>query len=244
MQRRILLGAALGLGAAALGGARPGRAAGDPVDLLLVLAVDVSRSVDEDEAVLQRQGYQAGLTDPEVLAAIAGGMIGAIGVAYVEWSGAEFQQLVVPWTRIASRADAEAWAAALGRAPRASYGWTSISAALDYSCQLLAAAPWEAVRRVIDISGDGVNNSGPPVEEARDRAVAAGITINGLPILNDRPTFGQLVPQPLDAYFRESVIGGNGAFLIAVEDFASFATALRRKLILEIAGLPAAAGAG
>jgi hypothetical protein len=165
-------------------------------------------------------------------------MIGAIGLAYVEWAGVEYQRLVIPWTRIASRADAEDWAAALGRAPRQSLSWTSISGGIEFSRQVLAEAPWQAARRVIDVSGDGVNNSGPPAEEARDRAVAEGITINGLPILNDQRTFSLRPSPPLHEYYRDSVVGGPGAFVIAVEEFESFGLAVRRKLVREISDMP------
>ena len=235
MRRRILLAAA---GAAAV--ARPHRPAraDEPVDVALVLAVDVSRSIDEDEARLQREGYRAAVSDPRVVEAVRGGMIGGIAVAYVEWAGIEYQRLVIPWTRIASQAEADAWAETLVRAPRASLSWTSVSGAIDFSRRVLAECPHEATRRVIDVSGDGVNNSGPPSAEARDRAVAEGITVNGLPILNDRPTFGRPPPIPLDQYYRENVVGGPGAFVIAAEDFEVFQTAVRRKLIREIAGLP------
>ena len=206
------------------------------MDVLLVLAVDVSRSVDEDEARLQREGYRNAVSDPLVVEAIRGGMIGAVGIAYVEWAGAEYQRLVLPWTRISSPADAFSWASRLDEAPRASLSWTSISGALDYSQRVLAEAPFEGTRRVIDVSGDGVNNSGGPVEAARDKLVAEGVTINGLPIMNDRPTFGRLPPVPLDEYFRESVVGGPGAFVIPAEDFQAFGQAVKRKLIREIAG--------
>jgi hypothetical protein len=165
-------------------------------------------------------------------------MLGAIAVAYTEWAGIEFQRLVIPWTRIGSQRDADAWAETLAQAPRSSLSWTSISGAIEHARRVLAECPFEATRRVIDVSGDGVNNSGPPAEQARDRAVAEGITINGLPILNDRPTFGRPSPVPLDQYFRESVIGGIGAFVIPAEDFEAFGQAVRRKLIREIAGLP------
>jgi len=231
MLRRTLLAAA------AAAAATPVRAQGDPVDVLLVLAVDVSRSVDEDEARLQREGYRAAVSDPQVVEAIRGGMIGAIGLAYVEWAGAEYQRLVLPWTRINAMADAQRWSTALEQAPRASLSWTSISGALDFSRRALAEAPFEATRKVIDVSGDGVNNSGGPVELARDRVVAEGVTINGLPIVNDRPTFGRMPPVPLDEYYRDSVIGGNGAFVVVAEDFNSFGNAVKRKLIREIAGL-------
>ena len=236
MRRRTLLGTAAA--AAATLGAAPTAAQDDAVDMLLVLAVDVSRSIDEDEARLQREGYRNAFTDPRVVEAVRGGMVGAIGLAYVEWAGIEHQRLVLPWTRIASQADAEDWAAALGRAPRASLSWTSVSGGIEFSRQVLAEAPWQAMRRVIDVSGDGVNNSGPPAEEARDWAVAEGITINGLPILNDRPGFGFLPRVPLDEYYRESVVGGPGAIVIVVEEFESFGAAVRRKLIWEISDLP------
>ncbi|WP_419898357.1 DUF1194 domain-containing protein [Roseomonas sp. USHLN139] len=243
MRRRSLL-AAGGLatttgwmgGAGLLLRAAPAHAA-EPVDVLLVLAVDVSRSVDEDEARLQREGYRAAMTDPRVVEALRGGALGGIAVAYVEWAGAEYQRQVLPWTRIASQAEAESWSAALAEAPRASLSWTSISGAIDFSLRLLAEAPYEATRRVIDISGDGVNNSGPPVEPLRDQAVAQGVVINGLPILNDRPSFGRRPSLPLDQYYAESVIGGDGAFLVAAEDFEAFGMAVRRKLIREIANL-------
>ncbi|MBL6458563.1 DUF1194 domain-containing protein [Belnapia sp. T6] len=232
LRRRLLLAAG-----AALAAAPYARAAAEPVDVLLVLAVDVSRSVDEDEARLQREGYRAAVSDPAVVEAIRGGMMGAIGLAYVEWAGAEYQRLVIPWTRIAGAAEAQGWAERLAEAPRASLSWTSISGALDFSLRVLNDAPFEASRRVIDVSGDGVNNSGGPVELARDRVVAEGVTINGLPIVNDRPTFGRMPPVPLDDYYRENVIGGPGAFVVVAEDFQSFGLAVKRKLIREIAAL-------
>jgi hypothetical protein len=236
MRRRTLLAAAGA--AAALPGIRPARAE-DAIDVALVMAVDVSRSIDEDEARLQREGYRVAVSDPVVVAAIRGGMIGAVGIAYVEWAGIEYQRTVIPWRRIASAADAEAWAVELAVAPRSSLSWTSISGAIRHSRQVMAECPWEATRKVIDVSGDGVNNSGPPADQQRDAAVAEGITINGLPIINDRPTFGRLPPVPLDDYYRENVIGGDGNFMIVAEDFESFGVAVKRKLIREIAGLPA-----
>ncbi len=234
MRRRSLLAAA-GV-AAAWPGSRPARAE-EPVDVALVLAVDVSRSIDEDEARLQREGYRGAVSDPRVVEAIRGGMLGSVAIAYVEWAGIEYQRLVIPWTRIGTQAQADGWAQALEQAPRASLSWTSVSGAIEFSRRTLGDCPHEATRRVIDVSGDGVNNSGPPAEQARDRAVAEGITINGLPILNDRPTFGRPPPMPLDQYYRESVVGGLGAFVIAAEDFEAFGQAVRRKLIREIAGL-------
>jgi hypothetical protein len=235
MRRRTLLAAA---GVAAVPPHREARAE-DAIDVALVMAVDVSRSIDEDEARLQREGYRLAVADPVVVAAIRGGMIGAVGIAYVEWAGIEYQRTVIPWRRIATQADADAWAAELAAAPRASLSWTSISGGLRHARQVMAQCPWEATRLVIDVSGDGVNNSGPPADQQRDAALAEGITINGLPIINDRPTFGRLPPVPLDDYYRENVIGGNGHFMIVAEDFESFGVAVKRKLIREIANLPA-----
>jgi len=233
MRRRSLIAAA---SAAPFLAGRAARA-DDPVDVALVMAIDVSRSIDEDEARLQREGYRAAVTDTRVVEAIRGGMIGSIALCYLEWAGIEFQRVVIPWTRISTQREAEAWAEVLANAPRTSLSWTSISGGIEASRRQLAECPHEATRKVIDVSGDGVNNSGPPAEQARDRAVAEGITINGLPILNDRPTFGRPPPLPLDQYYRESVIGGPGAFVIAAEDFEAFDNAVRRKLIREVAGL-------
>ncbi len=227
MRRRALLA---GAGALASGVARAQPAA---VDVLLVLAIDVSRSVTDDEAVLQRDGYRAALTDPAVLAAIGNGPLGAIGVAYFEWARYEFQDLIMPWTRIAGAADAHAWADRLGGLPRQSMAWTSLSGALKYAGALLAAAPWEGSRRVVDVSGDGANNNGPPAEGERDALVAAGVTINGLPIINRHPRFGRL-ELDVDRYYAASVIGGPGAFLIVAEDFGAFSAAIKRKLLQEI----------
>ena len=233
MLRRSLLATGLATGASLA--ASPARAQPEPVDVLLVLAVDVSRSIDEDEARLQREGYRNAVSDPRVVEVIRRGMIGAIGLAYVEWAGFEYQRLVLPWTRIATQRDADTWAYALAEAPRASLSWTSISGAIDFSRRVLGEAPFEGTRRVIDLSGDGVNNSGRPAEVARDEAVAQGIVINGLPIINDRPTFGRMPPIPLDQYFEQNVIGGPGSFMVVAEDFDAFGTAVRRKLLREIA---------
>lgn len=230
MRRRMLLaaGGALVLPA-------PARA-DDAVDVQLVMAVDVSRSIDEEEARLQREGYRSAMVDPRVLAAITGGMVGAVAVAYVEWAGMGYQQLVIPWTRIGGPADAAAWSDRLARSPRQSVSWTSISGALAFSRRVLAKCPFETTRRVVDVSGDGPNNNGPPAEGERDQLVEAGVTINGLPIVNERPNFGVQPGAGLEAYYRNAVIGGPGAFLVVAQDFESFGAAIRRKLIQEIAG--------
>ncbi len=220
-----------------LGGISTARAASE-VDLLLVMAVDVSRSIDAEEAQMQRQGYRDAMSDPRVLAAIRSGPTGAIAVAYVEWAGFQYQQLIIPWTRIGSEIEARAWSATLERSPRQSMSWTSISGALSFSRGVLADSPFEAARRVIDVSGDGRNNNGPPAEQERDRLISEDVTINGLPIVNERPNFGY-VERGLEEYYRNSVIGGVGAFLIVADDFAAFGAAIRRKLIREIASAPA-----
>jgi len=233
MRRRDLLAA----GGSLIANTGLARAAAE-VDLLLVMAVDVSRSIDEEEAQLQRRGYQMAMTNPEVLAAIVGGAHRAIAVAYTEWAGATYQRLVIPWTRIAGSQDAAAWSNRLGESPRESIRWTSISGALAFARQVLADSPFSGVRRVIDVSGDGQNNNGPPPEPERDRLVAEGVTINGLPIINDHSNFGVL-QVGLEDYYRDAVIGGPGAFLVFAEDFKAFGHAIRRKLVMEIAMLPA-----
>ena len=218
----------------------PGPAAGaETVDLELVLAVDVSGSVDQDEARLQRDGYVAAITDPQVIEAIRGGLHGRIAVAYVEWAGYRHRRLVVDWHPIHDRPSAEAFARRLAAAPVATGVSTSISGAIAFALPLFGSGGFQGVRRVIDISGDGPNNDGPEVTGARDRALAMGVTINGLPILNQRPNvagFPNL--DDLDAYYDGCVIGGPGAFMVVAQGFDTFAAAIRRKLILEIAARP------
>ncbi len=228
MNRRDLLAAG---GALLFAG---GADAPTAVDVLLVLAVDVSRSVTDDEATLQRDGYRAAITDAGVLAAIAGGPLAAIAVAYVEWAAFDRQTLLIPWTRIETPDDAHRWSAQLAQSPRQSITWTSLSGALAFSGSVLAASPYQGTRRVIDVSGDGANNNGPPAEGERDKLVEDGVTINGLPIINRHPRFGRL-ELDVDEYYRKSVIGGPGAFLIVADDFAVFAEAVKRKLLQEIA---------
>jgi hypothetical protein len=212
------------------------RAAG--ADLEVILAADVSRSIDDGEFELQRKGYAAALTDPRVLTAIHGRANGVVAVSFIEWSGDEDQQVVVDWTEIRDEEDAGAVAAAILAAPRSFMGRTSISAAIDFAMTRFAAAKWQAGRRIIDVSGDGTNNSGRAVTEARDQAIANGVTINGLAIINDRPNLGYSAhtqpPGGLPLYYRQNVIGGPNAFLIVVEDFNSFADAMANKLAKEI----------
>jgi len=197
------------------------------VDLALVLAVDVSGSVNTERYELQRQGYAQAFKSPAVLEAIAAGEHHAIAVTLVEWSGTGHQRQMIGWTVIADSPSAEAFASAVSETPRVFSDWTSISGALDFAVELFADAQVEPVRRVIDVSGDGINNNGRTVNDARDAAVHQGITINGLPILTEYPS--------LDSYYRENVIGGQGAFAVAVNDFPEFAAAILNKLVREIA---------
>ena len=217
-----------------------GGARGQNTDLLLVLAADVSRSIDEGEFELQRKGYAAALSDPRVLAAIRGGTNGTIAVCFLEWSGAGEQMVVADWVVIRDGEDAGGLSATLLAAPRSFIGRTSISGAIDFAMERFAAAKIHANRRIIDISGDGTNNSGRPVTDARDQALAEGVTINGLAIINERPnpgyTFHTQPPGGLPDWYRQNVIGGPGAFLHIVEDFRSFADAMTNKLVSEIAG--------
>jgi len=210
------------------------------VDLELVLAVDVSGSIDEHEARLQRDGYVHALTDERVLAAITAGALGRIAVTYVEWADFNVAQTTVDWHLIDGPEAADRFARRLAAAPLISAVWTSISNATEYAVNRLAENPHQGRRRVIDISGDGANNSGNFVTRARDRAITSGVTINGLPIINDRPDrYGYLQIPNLDLYYEDCVIGGPGAFLIIANGFKDFARAIRHKLILEIAGVPA-----
>jgi hypothetical protein len=214
----------------------------ETVDLLLVLAADVSRSIDDVEFNLQRKGYAAAITDPRVLRAISGGRNHAIAVTFIEWSGAADQNVVVDWTVVRDEEAAGGIAATILAAPRSFLGRTSISAAIDYSIERIAMAPAQADKRIIDISGDGTNNSGRPVTEARDQAVASGVTVNGLAIINTQANPGYAFhtqpPGGLPKYYEENVIGGPGAFLMQVENFDTFAESMTRKLVTEIAGLP------
>ena len=208
-----------------------------PVDLELILAVDVSGSVDEEEAQLQRQGYVAAIADPEIVRAITSGMLGRIAVTYFEWAGDTWPVPVLPWTLIDSPQTAQAFAANLAAAPLGAGPWTSISNAIRTATSMFDVNQFEGTRRIIDISGDGPNNTGGLVEPERDLAVANRITINGLPIINDRFNFSRAPMPNLDLYYRHCVIGGPGAFLVVAHGFKSFAQAIRRKLILEIADL-------
>jgi hypothetical protein len=209
------------------------------VDLALVLAVDVSRSMDREEQELQRQGFIDAFRSPLVHDAIRKGILGRVSVTYVEWAGVDDQKVIVPWTILDDAESAMTFADELGRTTIGRTGRTSISGVIDFSVKLLQQAGVEPMRRVIDISGDGPNSSGRSVEQARDEAVAQNITINGLPIMLKRPSgFGDM--ENLDLYYRDCVIGGESAFLVPVRERQQFAEAIRTKIIREIAALPAA----
>ena len=214
------------------------RAAPMAVDLELVLAVDVSRSVDAEEAALQRTGYVSAFRHPSVIDAIRHGPLGRIAVVYFEWGAYGNTNLVIDWTLIRDKRTAEQFAHRLQKSPRLVARRTSISGALDMAAALFATNHFSGKRRVIDISGDGANNSGDLVDVARDRTLARGITINGLPILNQREgPSGRPQVAALDLYYRDCVIGGPGAFHIVARNFKDFSRAVLRKLILEIAGI-------
>jgi hypothetical protein len=212
----------------------PADAADTPVDLELILAVDVSRSMDPDEQQLQRDGYIAALTHPDVIAAVQSGARHRIALTYVEWAGPEIQRTVVDWREIDGAEAADAFAAALAQAPLEGYRGTAIADGLVFAATRFDGNGYAATRRVIDISGDGPNNMGMPVELAREAVVRKGVTINGLPIMVKQPGAFAAIAD-LDVYYQDCVIGGAGAFLIVVRSPDQFAEAIRRKLVLEIA---------
>ena len=224
--------------------ARPARA-GEAVDLVLALVTDVSRSIDDSEFTLEKDGYAAAFSDRDVIAAIRAGPVGAIAVIYIEFASTYEVRTVLDWTVIRDEAGAADFAARLHEAPRSFWGRTAIGAGIEQALQVIAAAGFEAPRRVIDVCGDGTNNNGPDVAGVRDKAVESGVTVNGLAIINENPvswTFAHVQPPGgLPNYYRENVTGGPGSFVLEVHDFRSFGMAMTRKLINEIAlqGVPA-----
>ncbi len=226
--RLITTGLAVLLAAAA--------AAQQAVDVELVLAADGSGSIDDDELRLQREGYAAAITSPEVLGAIADGVNGVVAVAYVEWGGPASQHTIVDWHEIRDAASAEAFAARLRSEPRRAYGYNSISGAIDYAAGLIRGNVYDGLRKVIDVSGDGPQIGGRPLVLARAEALADGMTINGLPII--RPGGAAMRGTDLVAHYRRDVIGGPGSFLMVADETRSFAEAVRNKLALEIAAVP------
>ncbi len=227
--------------AATLLGPAAARAA-ETVDLLLVFAADVSRSIDQEKFQLQRDGYAAAITNPRVLDAIRSGPHHRIAVCFVEWSGIGAQKLLIDWAMIQDAASAQQFAAQLAEAPRSFADRTSISGAIEFAMGQLERAPFEGTRRTIDVSGDGTNNAGRDVKLARDEALAKGVTINGLVILSDHPLSWNAEhtnpPGGLDKYYETNVIGGAGAFVMVAQNFNSFGQAIINKMIAEIAAVP------
>ena len=216
--------------------------AAEDVDLALVLVTDVSRSIDDSEFTLEKNGYGAAFTSPEVLAAIKNGPSGAIAVAYVEFASGFEVKTVLDWSVIHDRDSAKAFVDKLTAAPRSYWGRTAISAGIDHAVGMLAENSFNPARRAIDVCGDGTNNAGRDVSDARDDAVKAGITINGLAIINEHPvswTFAHVQPPGgLAKYYRDNVTGGPGSFVMEVHDFQAFGEAMTRKLVAEIAAGP------
>jgi hypothetical protein len=207
-----------------------------PVDVELVIAVDVSYSMDPDEQKLQREGYVRALTSREFLGALREGAHGKIAVTYFEWAGQFDQKIVMPWRLIDGPEAADAVAAEIASAPYRRASRTSISGGLLFGSKLFETSGYRGTRRVIDVSGDGANNAGELVAPMRDRVLAQGIVINGLPIMLKRPNPGTLDIERLDIYYEDCVIGGPGAFVVPIHNTEQFIDATRTKLVLEIAG--------
>jgi hypothetical protein len=222
-------------------------AASEQADLLLVLSADVSRSVNAEKFKLQREGYAAAFSDSRVIQAMTSGPLGRTAVIFVEWAGHGEEKVVIDWTLVQDANSARAFGDALLEAPRSFAGRTSISTGIDFAMKQFERAPYRADRRIIDISGDGTHNSGRDVRAARDNAVAQGVTINGVVILSEipLPTFPEHTHPPggLENYYRENVIGGDGAFVRAAENFQSFGRAIINKLITEVSWVPDARAA-
>jgi uncharacterized protein DUF1194 len=205
------------------------------VDVELVLAVDVSYSMDPEEQALQREGYIAGITSREFMQALRSGHHGKVAVTYFEWAGPYDQKIIVPWRLIDGPEAADAFANELARAPYRRASRTSISGALSFAKPLFDGSGYRGFRRVVDVSGDGANNSGTFVTLARDDVLAAGMTINGLPIMLKRPNAFTMDIDNLDIYYEDCVIGGPGAFVVPIREREQFKEATRTKLVLEIA---------
>lgn len=205
------------------------------VDLALVIAVDISFSMDTDEQALQREGFAQAFRSQQVHDAIRSGMIGRIAVTYMEWAGSPDQKVIVPWTVLDNPESLMAFADKVASTPLRRAQRTSISSAIDFSVKLLEDSNLQATRQVIDVSGDGPNNQGRGVTQARDEAVRKGITVNGLPIMLRKP--GYLDIPELDVYYKDCVIGGQGAFTVPVRERDQFIDAIKTKILLEIANL-------
>jgi hypothetical protein len=240
---RFLVRTVLALVAASLALCGAARAA-EQVDLLLVLSSDVSRSVDTRKFQLQREGYAAALSNPRVIDAIRSGPHGKIAICFVEWSGATSLKLVIDWTVVSDAASARKIGDQMLELPRSFADRTSISAGLEFSMAQLERAPYQAIRRTIDVAGDGTNNSGRDINSVRDEILAKGVTINGLVILSETPLpWNPEHTNPaggLDNYYRNNVTGGPGSFVMVAENHNSFGQAIVKKMIAEIAWVPPA----
>lgn len=225
----------------------PGNQLGDPpgrqlaqkeasVDVELVLAVDVSYSMDMDELAIQREGYAQAIVSKEFLQALKSGPHGKISVTYFEWAASTDQKIIIPWRLIDGPETADAVANEIMKTPIRRASRTSISGAINFAMPLFDENPYRGLRRVIDISGDGPNNNGVPVVTARDAAVEKGIVINGLPIMVKEPSYSTMDIDNLDAYYEDCVIGGAGSFVVTIKDRDKFKEAIRTKLLLEVAG--------
>jgi hypothetical protein len=240
----VSIGAVLVAGVIAGGGVaapNPGTRLADKetvasVDVELVLAVDVSYSMDMDELAIQREGYAQAIVSKEFLQALKTGPNGKISVTYFEWAASSDQKIIIPWRVIDGPETADAVANEIMKTPIRRASRTSISGAINFAMPLFDENPHRGLRRVIDISGDGPNNNGAPVTGARDTAVGKGITINGLPIMVKEPSYSTMDIDNLDFYYEDCVIGGPGAFVVTIKDREKFKEAIRTKLVLEVAG--------
>jgi hypothetical protein len=227
--------------AAPSSGSAPGRQLADKenlpsVDIELVLAVDVSYSMDLDELAIQREGYAQAIVSKEFLQALKTGPNGKVAITYFEWAASSDQKIIIPWRVIDGPETADAVANEIMKTPIRRASRTSISGAINFAMPLFEENPYRGLRRVIDISGDGPNNNGAPVTGARDAALAKGITINGLPIMVKEPSYSTMDIDNLDFYYEDCVIGGPGSFVVAIKDRDKFKEAIRTKLLLEVAG--------
>jgi hypothetical protein len=206
------------------------------VDVELVLAVDVSYSMDMDELAVQREGYAQAIVSKEFLQALKALPNGKISVTYFEWAASNDQKIIIPWRVIDGPETADAVADEILKTPIRRASRTSISGAIYFAMPLFESNPYPGLRRVIDISGDGANNNGAPVTPARDEAISKGIVINGLPIMVKDPSYSTMDIENLDWYYEDCVVGGPGSFVVAIKDREKFKEAIRTKLLLEVAG--------
>jgi hypothetical protein len=206
------------------------------VDVELILAVDVSYSMDMDELAVQREGYAQAIVSKEFLQALKSGPNGKVAITYFEWAATGDQKIIIPWRVIDGPETADAVSNEIMKTPVRRASRTSISGAINFAMPLFDENPYRGLRRVIDISGDGPNNNGPPVTGARDAALAKGITINGLPIMVKEPSYSTMDIDNLDFYYEDCVIGGPGSFVVSIKDRDKFKEAIRTKLLMEVAG--------